>query len=191
MVVRLTWRWPPVCDDNTYTSRCTVKVRPQRYRSPWLCVSVIVYNDLQWTAYPHRTHNTRSHDLSYAEVGASLASRDFLLAQWKSPPRGPVTSTWLFWIPWTIQMSSNDPTLALTFSFPFLGPPLRCAPPAPIAEPWWGQRACQPVLTRCSWGYFSIICACASFSRGFRCSQLLRPRRPWQLMTSRAMQARI
>lgn len=53
MVVRLTWRWPPVCDDNTYTSRCTVKVRPQWYHSPWLCVSVIVYNDLQRTAYPH------------------------------------------------------------------------------------------------------------------------------------------
>lgn len=168
-----------------------MKVRPQRYHSPWLCVSVIVYNDLQRTAYP-RGPTTPGATISAMRRWGRLWHRG--ISSWPSekvPPRGPVTSTWLFWILWTIQMSSNDPTFALTFSFPFLGPPLRCEPPAPIAETWWGQHACQPELTRCFWGYFSIICACASFSRGFRCSQLLQPRRPWQLMTSRAMRARI
>lgn len=157
-------------------------------------MAVCVCYCLQWPAtdgLPTRTHNTRSHNLSYAEVGASLASRDFLLAQWKSPPRGPVTSTWLFWIRgqsrWVLMtLPSPLPSASLSWARPS-----GAKPPAPIAETWWGQHACQPELTRCFWGYFSIICACASFSRGFRCSQLLQPRRPWQLMTSRAMQAHI
>lgn len=84
------------------------------HHSPRLCVYLL--SDRQWASYPD-TPSLGSRGWRGGGGGFWSLHRRIFTRPSSFPFRGPVTSTWLIWIPWTIQMSPKDHPLSIVSPF--------------------------------------------------------------------------
>lgn len=181
-VARLTWLWPPACDDDADTPHQQVrswKWDHSGFTRGYVCLLFLSTT----TCHGQVTHREPRPQLW--KSGASLAFgpvRSF-------PSKGACYKHMTFFGFWGQSRGvQKDPAFALNLHVPSWASPtpnfLRCKPLAPIAERRGGQRASQPPLTPRRVGWFPAASPVPVHHslKGFGGG----PRRLWQLMTSRA-----